>query len=168
MTRWLIILFVGAASFIVTWIIVGSVPGDPRPRTADVTTSTAAPYAAQAEATDARMAAANAQIVKMNCPNGDGLATQILEIDYAAKTVRLWVKFAAVNTIAGHTNGPWGPFPATITPETIRWIKDNSVGRARGISHYTINRLKRTLDIVIDNGPEEDGWQRLDRPCTEF
>jgi hypothetical protein len=53
---------------------------------------------------------AGAEIVRMNCRKGDGLAAQIVEIDYAAKTVRQWTTFRS-----GNTNGPFGPYPATIT-----------------------------------------------------
>ena len=58
MKRWLTFSLAGAVSFIVTWIIVASIQDDPSLKP-DAATSTAQPYAAQAEATDARMAAAS-------------------------------------------------------------------------------------------------------------
>lgn len=100
-------------------------------------------------------------IEKFDCVAKEAGVTTILQFDYAAKTVRQWAKFDF-----GHTNGPFGPYPITVAPDTIKWRHDGSLGKAISISSYTLNKKKKTFDVVIDHGPGEDTWKRLNTPCA--
>jgi hypothetical protein len=101
-------------------------------------------------------------ITKMECPNPDGVVTTLLEINSTTKMVTQSAKWHT----DGHINGPYGPYPASITKDAIKWRVDNTVGRAVSFTYNTVNLKKKTYDVVIDNGPGETPWKRLNTPCT--
>jgi hypothetical protein len=97
--------------------------------------------------------------IKFECYAAKTNVTHIIEIDDAKKQARLWARFSPTLT-----NGPFGPYSATITPDKITFVIDNSVGRAKSLSTHTINRKTQSLNIEIDHGPGEERWKQTS-PC---
>jgi hypothetical protein len=105
-----------------------------------------------------RTADAGDIVSNMVCPNPDGMVTTLLDINTTKKTVIQSAKWKS----DGHINGPFGPYPATITEDTIQWRKNDTK------TTYTVHRKKKTLDVVIDKRPGEEEWKRLGTPCKRF
>jgi hypothetical protein len=98
--------------------------------------------------------------VKVECHSPAAEVTTIIEINYSTRQVTQWARFSS-----GHVDGPLGPYPAAITPDTITWTSGQSPGQSIGPSHHSLDRLKSTLDIRTDNGAGVDKANRLNTPC---
>ena len=106
------------------------------------------------------VAAKNLTIAKVVCfePNN---VLRTLEIDYKAKSVRHWARFTRGRS------GPFGPYQADISSDKVSWVEDNSEGASINMSHYTLNRQRKTLDLTIDYGPNKESYQRFNTPCDK-
>jgi hypothetical protein len=124
------------AYFVVTWY------GEPTKRTL-----AAAPTASIAKV----------QTIKFECPAPNKAVTHIVEID--GGQARLWARFSPTLT-----NGPFGPFPATITPDRISWSQSKRVGNESSRTTYVIERKTYSLSIEIKNSWDNDPW-REKSPC---
>lgn len=95
---------------------------------------------------------AKAQTIKFECAAPNKVVTHIVEIDNGQ--ARMWARFDPKLT-----NGPFGPFPATITPEDISWSESKHVGKESSRTTYVIERKTYSLNIEIKNSWDDGPWR---------
>ena len=90
----------------------------------------------------ANASAAETGVSKIECVDARGGVTTILEINFKTRLVRFWTKFD------NHTDGPFGPSSASISPKKVTWKMIKTVGSVQSRTTYTLDLKKRTLSVI--------------------
>lgn len=99
--------------------------------------------------------------VRFECTNERHPTTYLIEINVAKSQVRQWARFDD----DGHTNGPIGPYVATITADKLTWNNRRSIGQITSVTSYVLERQSRVLTIESFTTGDEKPFVDRTKPC---